>query len=154
MTLERTEVRTLQKPNITLLAADHERLSALAYAAMYNDPETAEMLAEELDRARVIARGKTPKNIVRMGSDVLFRDDATSEVRRVTLVFPGEADISQNRVSVLTPIGAALIGLRAGQSITWPTRSGELKRLTVMEVGNPQDHDGGFPSCEAASSPA
>jgi regulator of nucleoside diphosphate kinase len=138
MTLKRTEVRTVQNPNITLLAADHDRLSALAQAAMSNDPETAEMLTEELERARVIDRDQTPKNIVRMGSDILFRDDATREVRRVTLVFPGEADIAQNRVSVLTPVGAALIGLRAGQSITWRTRGGELKRLTVLKVSNPE----------------
>jgi regulator of nucleoside diphosphate kinase len=74
-----------------------------------------------------------------MGSDVLYRDDLTREVRRVSLVFPGEADISQNKISVLTPVGTALIGLRAGQSITWPTRSGEMKRLTVLKVENRHD---------------
>ena len=140
MTLERTEVSTLHKPNITLLATDHDRLSALAHAAMSNDPETAEMLTEELERARVIDHGQVPRNIVRMGSDVLFRDDTTREIRSITLVFPGEADIAQNRVSVLTPIGAALIGLRAGQSITWRTRNGELKRLTVLKVTNSEHH--------------
>ncbi|MGD9616838.1 MAG: nucleoside diphosphate kinase regulator [Alphaproteobacteria bacterium] len=132
-------MRTLQKPSITLLAADHDRLASLANAAMYNDPETAEMLAEELERARIINKGQAPKDIVRMGSDVLFRDDATKEVRRVTLVFPGEADIAQNKVSVLTPIGTALIGLRTGQSITWRTRSGQFKRLTVLKVMEPPD---------------
>jgi regulator of nucleoside diphosphate kinase len=134
-------MKTLQKPNITLLAADHDRLSALVQAAMSYDPETAQMLTGELDRARVIDYGQIPRNIVRMGSDILFRDDTTREVRRVTLVFPGEADIAQNRVSVLTPVGAALIGLRAGQSITLGTRGGELKRLTVLRVTNPEHHN-------------
>lgn len=138
MTLEKVELRTSQKPKITLLAADHDRLSALAEAAMHNDPGTAEMLSEELDRARVITPDQAPKNIVRMGSDVLFRDDMTREIRRLSLVFPGEADISQNKVSVLTPVGAALIGLRVGQSITWQTRNGEVRRLTVLKVENPQ----------------
>jgi len=82
---------------------------------------------------------KAPKEIICMGSDVLYRDDLTREVRRVSLVFPGEADISQNKISVLTPVGTALIGLRAGQSITWPTRSGEMKRLTVLKVENRHD---------------
>lgn len=133
----RTEVRTPLKPNITLLAADHDRLAALAHAVAYNDPETAEMLAEELERARVITNDRASKNIVRMGSDVLFRDDAMREIRRITLVFPGETDIAQNKVSVLTPVGAALIGLRVGQSITWLTRSRELKQLTVLKVMEP-----------------
>ena len=131
---------SLHKPNITVFAADHDRLAALAHAAMPNDPDTAEMLMEELERARIVENGRAPKNIVRMGSDVLFRDDATKEIRRITLVFPGEADISHNKVSVLTPVGAALIGLRAGQSITWRTRNGEFKRLTVLKVIEPRDH--------------
>jgi regulator of nucleoside diphosphate kinase len=140
MMLERTEARTFQKPNITLLAADYERLATLAHAAAYNDPETAESLMEELERARIISRDQPPANIVCMGSDVLFRDDATRETRQITLVFPGDADIAQNKVSVLTPIGTALIGLRSGQSITWLTRNGVPKRLTVLKVKNPQDH--------------
>jgi regulator of nucleoside diphosphate kinase len=119
---------------------------------MSNDPETAEMLAEELERARVIDHGQVPRNIVRMGSDVLFRDDTTREIRSITLVFPGEADIAQNRVSVLTPIGAALIGLRAGQSITWRTRNGEPKRLTVLKVTNPEHHNTEIRSYRVASS--
>ena len=151
MTLERTEVRTLQKPNITLLAVDHDRLSALAEAAMYNDPGTAESLIEELERARVITQGQVAKNIVRMGSNVLFRDDATREIRRIILVFPGQADIAEGKISVLTPLGAALIGLRAGQSITWRTRSGELKKLTVLKVMEPRNHNSQPRSCEIAS---
>src|SRR5689334_6063856 len=66
--LARTEVRTPLKPNITLLVADHDRLAALAHAAAYDDPETAEMLAEELERAQVVNNGHAPKDIVRMGS--------------------------------------------------------------------------------------
>jgi regulator of nucleoside diphosphate kinase len=147
-------MRTLQKPNITLLAADHDRLSALAQTAMYNDPDAAEMLTEELERAHVIDHGQVPRNTIRMGSDVLFRDDTTREVRRVTLVFPGEADIAQDKVSVLTPVGAALIGLRAGQSITWRTRSGELRRLTVLKVTNPDHHNNEVRPYRVASSQA
>jgi regulator of nucleoside diphosphate kinase len=151
MTVERIDMQTLQKPKIALLAADHERLSALADAAMYNDPETAEMLTEELERARVITRGRAPKEIVRMGSDVLFRDDTTRAIRQVTLVFPGEADIARNKISVLTPVGSALIGLRTGQSIGWRMRNGETKRLTVLKVVEPQEHNGKPRACEIAS---
>jgi regulator of nucleoside diphosphate kinase len=68
-----------------------------------------------------------------MGSTVLFRSD-DGQHRRVTLVFPGEADISRDRISILTPIGIALIGLSEGQSITWVTRDGRERGLTVLSV--------------------
>ncbi|MBN9025916.1 MAG: GreA/GreB family elongation factor, partial [Rhizobiales bacterium] len=62
-------------------------------------------------------------------------DDVAGTVRKVTLVYPENADIGQGRISVLTPIGAALIGVGVGESISWETRNGELKRLTVLQVG-------------------
>ena len=73
-----------------------------------------------------------------MGCRIEFRDNATGKVQTVTLVYPGEADIARGRISVLTPIGAALIGLSAGQSIDWETRSGSIKRLTVLDVREPE----------------
>jgi regulator of nucleoside diphosphate kinase len=73
-----------------------------------------------------------------MGSVVEFRDETTGKVQAVTLVYPGNADISQGRISVLTPIGAALIGLSAEDSITWETRTGELRQLTVLKICEPQ----------------
>jgi regulator of nucleoside diphosphate kinase len=69
-----------------------------------------------------------------MGCEVEFRDESNGRIQRVTLVDPSEADIGQGKVSVLTPVGTALIGLRTGTSITWETRTGQLKRLTVMKV--------------------
>jgi regulator of nucleoside diphosphate kinase len=69
-----------------------------------------------------------------MGSEVEFRDNKTGEVRRVTLVYPDEADVSRGRISVLTPIGAALIGLSESQSIDFQPPSGGLRSLTVLKV--------------------
>jgi regulator of nucleoside diphosphate kinase len=126
-------------PEIMLLAADHDRLTALAEAAMYRQPEIAAILNEELERAQVVSDDRGCKHVVRLGSDIEFRDDTTGTTRRVSLVLPGEADISHGKVSVLTPIGAALIGLRAGQSIAWRTRDGQVKRLTVLEVNQARD---------------
>jgi regulator of nucleoside diphosphate kinase len=68
-----------------------------------------------------------------MGSTVQFKSD-DGQQRRVILVFPGEADISQGKISVLTPVGAALIGLSEGQSIMWTTRDGRDQQLTVLAV--------------------
>ena len=73
-----------------------------------------------------------------MGSEVEFRDETTGTVRKVTLVYPGEADIALGKISVLTPIGTALIGLGVGQSIMWETRTGDLKRLTVLQTHETQ----------------
>lgn len=125
------------KPRITLTAIDHEKLSALANAAATTMPEIAAELAEELDRARVLSSGRHPADIVCMGCEVDFRDDMTGHVQTVTLVYPNEANISRGRISVLTPIGTALIGLPVGKSIDWTTRTGETKWLTVLQVREP-----------------
>lgn len=122
------------KPRITLSADDHERLSELANRARSSHPDLSAELAAELGRAYVLARGKHPQHIVQMNSEVEFRDDATGKVQKMTLVYPGEADISERRISVLTPVGTALIGLPAGQSITWEAPNGDLRRLTVLSV--------------------
>jgi regulator of nucleoside diphosphate kinase len=125
------------KPRISLTAEDHERLSALANAATHTMPEVAAELAEELDRAHVLPKGHKPVGTVCMGCEVGFRDDMTGRVQTVTLVYPSEADISKGRISVLTPVGTALIGLPIGKSIDWTTRTGETKRLTVLTVCEP-----------------
>ena len=122
------------EPHITLTASDHEHLSGLARAAMRSMPEAAANLADELERAHVLAEGRRPTDVVSMGYDVEFRDESNGRVQRVMLVDPSEADIEQGKISVLTPVGTALIGLRTGASITWETRTGEFKRLTVMKV--------------------
>src|SRR5919205_967312 len=122
------------KPRITLTTHDHERLSQLARAAAQTMPDMAAELTEELDRAHVLAKGRHPVDAVCMGSEVVYRDDTTGRTQTVTLVYPNEADIAKGRVSVLTPIGTALIGLPVGKSIDWTTRTGETKRLTVLQV--------------------
>ena len=125
------------KPRITLSADDYERLSMLAHVARNRMPDLADELAEEIGRAHVLAKGRHPKHVVCMNSEVEFRDDTTGKARRVALVYPEDADIAQGKVSVLTPVGTALIGLQAGQSITWETPSGEVRQLTVLAV---RDH--------------
>ena len=121
-------------PAVTMTAEDHARLSTLAHAAADRMPEAASALDDELDRAVILAPGRTPESIVRMGSEVEFRDDVSGKTQVLTLVYPEDADIAKGRISVLTPVGTALIGLRAGASITWRTRGGALRRLTVIQV--------------------
>jgi regulator of nucleoside diphosphate kinase len=124
------------EPRITLSAQDYERLSALANVAKNSMPDRAADLAAEVGRAHVLAHGKQPKNLVCMNSEVEFRDDTTGKTRKVVLVYPAEADIVQSKISVLSPVGTALIGLQTGHSITWQTPSGEVRQLTVLKVRN------------------
>jgi regulator of nucleoside diphosphate kinase len=126
------------RPTVTLSAEDYERLSLLAHAARKRMPDLADELAEEIGRARVLAKGKHPQHIVCMNSEVEFRDDTTGKIQTVTLVYPEDADISQRKISVLTPVGTALIGVRNGHSITWETPNGEVRQLTVLSVRDPQ----------------
>jgi regulator of nucleoside diphosphate kinase len=74
--------------------------------------------------------------VVRMGSRVKYRDEWAGRERDVTLVYPQEADINVNRISVLAPVGAALIGLSLGQTIEFQTPGGEKRSLTVLDVCN------------------
>jgi regulator of nucleoside diphosphate kinase len=122
-------------PPITISGIDSDRLSKLAELASDRVPETADFLAREVARATVVPSGFPLNGVVAMGSQVEFRDDVTGHVRTVTLVYPEQADISIGRISVLTPIGAALIGLSAGQSIEWQTPAGGLRSLSVLRVG-------------------
>jgi regulator of nucleoside diphosphate kinase len=135
MTLERKAITASGeiKPRIAITAKDYEDLSLLARAAESQTPDLASVLLDELERAEILAEGATER-AVGMGSEVEFRDDTTRKVQTVVLVYPNEADISLGRISILTPIGTALIGLGAGDSITWETRTGEVRQLTVLKV--------------------
>ena len=80
-----------------------------------------------------------------VNSEVVYRDDTTGRVQTVTLVYPNEADIAKGKASVLTPIGTALIGLAVGRSINWRTRTGDMKRLTVLQVREPSQEETAAP---------
>ncbi len=122
------------RPPLLMSEADHTRLVALAGAIARRNPLVARLLMEEADRAEVVPAEELPAGVVALGSRVEFIDAATGESRTVQLVLPGEADIAQARVSVLSLVGAGLLGLTEGQSIDWPTQDGRLRRLTVRRV--------------------
>jgi regulator of nucleoside diphosphate kinase len=123
------------RPPVVLSARDHDLLVGLVEVALRRAPQVAYLLLEEAERAEVVPLDRVPANVVALGSHVEYRDDATSATRQVQLVHPSEADIARGRVSVLTLIGAALVGLSEGHSIDWPTQDGRKRRLTVLRVG-------------------
>lgn len=124
-----------KKPNIVVSEIDYERLMGLATNVSERLEEIAEELMAELDRAKVVPAKRLPQDVIHMGSTVEFRSNDGQE-RRVTLVYPGEADIAQGKISILTPIGTALIGLAPGQSISWTARDGKQHELNVLSVSN------------------
>lgn len=124
-------------PPISLSAADHERLGHLAEVGADTFPQAADFLAREVARANILSPGQKVTGLVTMGSTVDYYDD-TGQERRVTLVYPHEADVSAGKISVLTPIGAALVGLSVSQSIEWEMPGGGRRSLTVLKVQNPE----------------
>lgn len=123
-------------PTIVVGKPDYESLTGLAEAIEAKLPEIASVLQSEMDRAKVVAADAVPADVVRMGSTVEFQPEG-GQPKRVTLVFPGDADISAGKISILTPIGTALIGLASGQSIDWTARDGRRHRLSVLAVEQP-----------------
>jgi regulator of nucleoside diphosphate kinase len=129
-------VKNRSKSDIVLSAEDYRGLSALvqSHAANSRISELAERLAEELARAHVLANSHSPDQIVCMNCEVEFRDDHTGSLHKMILVYPRESDIGRRRLSVLTPVGTALIGLRVGDSTTWESPAGQIRKLTVVST--------------------
>jgi regulator of nucleoside diphosphate kinase len=119
-----------ERPSLYLTQDDLERLSDLLQAQGGRFAK----LEGELARAVVVPRGEIPRDVVTMNSRVVFENETTGDRREVTLVYPREADIDAGKISILVPVGTALLGLRVGQSIDWELPSGEKHRYRVMDV--------------------
>jgi regulator of nucleoside diphosphate kinase len=135
--MSKTQVsQPVVRPRIVVTEGEHTVLMGLAERALERDSPVGEYLAEELSRAFIVPDDACAANVIRMGSTVTYREDATGRIRTVTLVYPREADIDRQRISILTPIGAALIGLSPSQTIQWPSPGGAMETLTVLNVSN------------------
>ena len=127
----------LARPRIIMAETEVERLSTLALQMEPAAPLAADMLLREIDRAEVRPDADMPGDVVRMRSTVRFEDDAHGVARSVLLVYPKEADIEAGKISVLSLVGAGLIGLAVGQSIQWPDRDGHERALRILKVEPP-----------------
>lgn len=125
------------RPPILILESEADTLADLALAAAARAPLASRMLLEEIDRAQGCTRAELPADVVTMNSVVTFLDEATGETHEAKLVYPAEADADAGRLSILTPVGAGLIGLRTGQFIVWPNLSGQHRQLKVLSVVQP-----------------
>lgn len=121
---------------IYITEEDFERLEGLLAGAMRQggrDQENVTRLAAELDRANVVPGDTIPADVVTMDSEVVLRNLDTGEEMVFTVVFPGKANVEQRRLSVLAPLGAAVLGYRAGDVIEWQVPGG-VRRLKVEKV--------------------
>jgi regulator of nucleoside diphosphate kinase len=121
------------RPGIMIGREEHRKLVILAMTGKWHTPEDSDHLNYELDRARIVPDERLPHDVVRMGSQVTYRADG-GRLRTVTLVYPERADPAEDRLSILTPVGTALIGLRAGQSLAWMDPDGTRRIVEVNAV--------------------
>jgi len=128
------------RPPIHLLAAESDMVASLALQMEHRFPVVAAMLLEEIERAELHEPATLPETAVTIGSLVDFIDEKSSQVRSVEIVLPAMANIAEGRVSILTPMGAALYGLMAGQSIDWPDLDGHERRIRILRVRQPGDY--------------
>lgn len=124
--------------HIVVTDRDLERL-----LPMVSGSRLAESLEAELDRAVVVDQRVVPPDVVTMYSQLVYEDCATGELREVQLVYPRDADAARGRVSIMAPVGSALLGLRVGQEIAWRVPSG-MRRLRVVEVRYQPEAEGDF----------
>jgi len=126
-------------PRLRLTTADHERLRLLVDTAIQSQPRLRETLAPlkaELARAEVLAQADIPPNVVVMGATVQIEDKESGELDTYTLVYPEQADGAEGRLSILAPIGMAIIGFAEGDSFIWRTPGG-TRQLYISKVIQP-----------------
>ena len=121
-------------PPITVSSRDLARLEAMLEAPALRQLPAAQALGEELARANVVEPSELPADVVGMHSVVTCLDGNSGESHLLTLVYPHEADADAGKVSVLAPVGSALLGLSVGQHIDWALPGGRTLRLEVTSV--------------------
>ena len=129
---------TATENQVILLKKDYEILNDYIknlHGMRVNEKENFRKLSQELGKAQLVTEEDFPEDIVRIDSEVIIKDVETKRDMTITIVMPQNADIKQRKVSVLAPIGTALIGFRKGQEVSWEVPAGK-KTFKIMEVNN------------------
>ncbi|MEO6069967.1 MAG: GreA/GreB family elongation factor [Chitinophagaceae bacterium] len=126
------------KKQLVLIKEDYELMIGYlrgGFGRTSFDRQNAEELEAELKKAKLVNKEDFPVDVVRLNSKVKIKEDDNEKIRELTLVTPGNANIGEGKISVLAPMGTALIGFRQGQKVNWQVPSGK-KTFTIMEVYN------------------
>jgi len=125
---------TAPSPSIILSQRDAARLEAMLESPALRNTPVASALLAELTRAEVVADDQVPAEVVRMNSVVECEDENGGGRHVLTLVYPPDADVGAGKVSILAPVGSALLGLSIGQVIDWQAPGGRMLRLRVIAI--------------------
>ena len=132
------------KPNIVISSQDADRLDDLLDGLSVSEfPGKADLLAE-LERAEVVASEAIPPTVVTMNSTVRFRVVSTEQEFEMTLVYPKDADGSGKTISILAPVGSALLGLSQGEEIEWPRPGGGAVQVRIEEIVYQPERSGDY----------
>lgn len=123
-----------KEPQIIISSQDLERLERLLDLVSPQYVPGLDALRRELDRAEVLEPDAIPPNVITMKSTARFVDETSGKKFELTLVYPDDIHMTHGTVSVLAPVGSALLGLSVGQSIEWPLPGGRKMTLRVLEV--------------------
>jgi regulator of nucleoside diphosphate kinase len=132
----------LKLPSIIITQQDADRLEALLERLSEQNFPGKEQLEAELDRATIVSPRDVPGDIVTMNSKVLFRTGEGKEFS-LKLVYPKDSDGSPENISILAPVGSALLGLKDGDTISWPINGGAMQ-VQVIKVTEQPERDGNF----------
>lgn len=123
---------------ITISDRDAVRLRLLAELNDPTNAENIERLKTELERARIVPIAELPANVIAMNATVELEDLEDGEVMTYTLVFPENANIETKKISILAPLGMALLGFKVGDEIEWPVPAGKI-RVRVRRLVEPEN---------------
>ncbi len=133
-----------KKPKIKITTLDAVRLEKMMASLDNSQFPGKDELQDELDRADIVEPQAMPANIVTMNSTVKFQVESSDKAFSLTLVYPKDVDGSNDRISILAPVGSALLGLREGDQMAWPKPGGGLLAVRVLEVSYQPERSGDF----------
>ena len=134
----------MQRPQITISSLDAERLEKILDSLSYSQFPNKDDLQEEINRADIVEPREMPNNIVTMNSTVTFKVLSSGKAFSKTLAYPKDASGAEDTVSVLAPVGSALLGLKEGDQIDWPKPNGDMLSVTIVKVDYQPERAGEF----------
>lgn len=133
-----------KRPEITISSLDADRLYALIESLPRNSLANVDELEEELNRATIVAPEEVPPNIVTMNSTVKFSVESGKNEFELTLVYPKDMDSSGKTISILAPVGSALLGLAIGDEIEWPKPGGGNLKVRIEQITYQPERSGDY----------
>jgi len=134
----------MKRPNIVISKLDLARLEKILDNLSYEQFPNIDDLIDELNRAKIVEPNKVPDNVVTMNSEVRFKVISTDKEFSMTLVYPKDASGNNDKISILAPVGSALLGLKEGDNISWPKPGGGSIEVQIIKVSYQPERAGDY----------